>query len=221
MARARISKEYIRLSEEWACAAYALISAVKPEVKIEPSSVSQMISVLMEHKLGAEAKKAIKLHGSLFDHHPEIVKEIDETVVALESHAPKRALIFRKLGESYRAALENSETFIIPDDFLIVDFSKPVAPKPAKKDPNMKLPQKILNEWREATLAQMEVTGQELTPEIQTALDENLLVIRANFGRMTAQKFDSEENEQAIRDFLQKITGEPHITVAQYMAQAI
>lgn len=50
---------------------------------------------------------------------------------------------------------------------------------------------------------------------------KNLLVVRANFGHMTSSEFDNENNEQAIRDLLAQITGESHITVAQYMRHAI
>lgn len=217
---ARISPKYLSLAEDWAKATYALIQSSRHKLDIQPASIPQMISVFMDHIVGQDIGKALKSHGSLFEHHGKIFEKTQETADALRKHAPKRALIFEKMAESYLAAMNNGDDFVIPDEYLLMDFSKPVA-EPKKRDPKMKLPQKLLNDWRDVTLAQMELHEIGSTPEITKALDENLLVIRSNFGHMTGDQFDDENNEEAIKAVLGQITGEPHITVAQYMRQAI
>jgi len=217
----QISAEYLSLIEDWACAAYALVDQLPEKYKAKPTTVSQMISVLFDNKIKKETRDGIKTQGTLFDHHGEIIRALNETATSLKQHAPKIAFVFEKLSESYVAAMSNSDTFIVPDKYLGLDLAKPVLPTRKKRDPNMKLPQTILDEWRDAAIVQMEVAGVDVTQDLKTALDENFLVVRANFGNMTQKEFDHEDNEPAIRELLTKITGEPHVTVAQYMRMAI
>ena len=216
---ARMSEKYLRLSEDWARAAYALVRAAQPSLDVAPSSVSLMLNVLIDHMVGGEVSKSIKASGSLFENHDIILPKVLETAEDLKTHAPIRSLIFQKLGESYLAALSNSDTFSFPDKFYDIDFSRPVPVRPQKT--NQKLPKKVIDEWTKMTLSQMEVVGVSITDEFRTALEENMLMVVANFGHMTQKQFDDEENEPEIRKFLGTITGEPNVTVAQYMRNAI
>lgn len=216
-----VSTKYLDLSADWARAAYALICLDNPKTDIEPSSVMQMLRVLVDHKLGGQIRGAVKSHGSLFEYHREIVEGIYATVDALMKEAPKRTTMFKKLGESYLAALSNGDAFIVPDEYVDIEFTNPVSDETCSGEPKRRLPKKVIDEWRDATMAQMELDGVDNNLGYSLALDENMLTVMANFGHMTQRQFDDEANEPKIEAFLNNITGEPHITIAQYMRQAI
>jgi hypothetical protein len=218
---AQVTKTYLDLVDDWMRATYALISELYPDHDIKPSFIPKMISFLVQNQLGGTIRFALEKEGSLFDYHHKIIQELSETEAALRSHAPKVSLVYRKLSESYLAALSNSDTFKIPDWAYEIDFSAEKHERTVvRKDPNKKLPQKIFDEWRQVVNAQMEKDGLDIS-EHAIALDENFHVLRTYFGSMSSKQFNDEQNEPNILEVLREIKGEQNIIVARYMESTL
>ncbi|MEM9468726.1 MAG: hypothetical protein AAF988_01035 [Pseudomonadota bacterium] len=211
-----------KLKQEWARATYSLLVSSRKNEILSPQRVYALINILFEHKIVPRKAASILDDNSFFDEYwiAQVASELKGTSSALAGHASKTSHAFQCMFDSYLAALENKGNFIISRDFSDLTFEK--VNEKAKKSTrsSQKLPQAVLDEWREATMGQMEASGVLIDQEYRSALAQNLLSIADEFGHLTRKQFDDEANESNILNFLDSITDEPHAEVATYMKMA-
>ena len=208
----------------WTRSAYDVMLQTKQEFHVSPAKAREIVGVFIHNHLSAATVGFRIDEETIFS--PEIserlMHELSSSRDALKGHAPKISAFFNAMLESFSQAFGNSNIFVCSNRSANLDFSRPKQVIRTEGISRKKrLPDTLLDDWRAATLGQMEGDGLEIDTNIEHALTDNLMSVRTAFAHFTKTKFESDEGEAQVISFLNTIESQPHATMAGYMKKAL